>query len=461
VNLRTYLKISYAFYIMNLSIFGTGYVGLVSGACLAEVGHNVVCIDLDPIKIENLRKCMLPIWEPGLDDLVQRNSAEGRLKFSTDVLQGVEHGQVLFIAVGTPPLEDGSVDMKYVYDVAESIAKYMSEYKVIVNKSTVPVGTADAITTIVETSLTNRQKQIRLNFDIVSNPEFLKEGAAVNDFLKPDRIIIGSNSKRASDIMREVYEPFNRNHNRTIFMDLRSAELTKYAANAMLATKISFMNEMANIAELFGADIEEVRKGIGSDPRIGYQFIYPGCGYGGSCFPKDVQALAYNANQVGYHAQLLIAVDAINNRQKNTLYLKLSQYFGGELKLRGKTIAVWGLAFKPNTDDMRAAPSRTLMEALWQSGAKVQAFDPVAMTQAAQIYDNEDSLKLCVDKYEALNGVDALVICTEWQQFRVPDFDKMESLMRKKVIVDGRNLYEINKLKANGWTYISIGRSKI
>ena len=444
---------------MKLSIFGTGYVGLVSGACLAEVGHDVVCMDVDSAKIHQLKAGIPPIWEPGLEALVKRNVKEGRLHFTTDVAHAVQHGQVQFIAVGTPPDEDGSADMQYVLAVSEAIASHMTDYRVIVNKSTVPVGTSSRVQARVAEILTSRGKA--LDFDVVSNPEFLKEGAAVNDFLKPDRIIIGSTSERAQALMRELYEPFNRNHDRTIFMDVRSAELTKYAANAMLATKISFMNEVANLAERLGADIEQVRKGIGADPRIGYHFNYPGCGYGGSCFPKDVQALAHTAQQIGYDAQLLQAVEAVNNRQKKTLFAKLVQHFGGEEKLKGKTIAVWGLSFKPNTDDMRAAPSRTLMEALWQVGVKVQAFDPVAMNEASRIYEPNASLLLCADKYAALQDADALVICTEWQQFRAPDFDEMEARMRSKIIVDGRNLYQPHKLHAEGWGYLSVGRSQL
>lgn len=442
---------------MNISIFGTGYVGLVSGTCLAEVGHHVVCMDVDPVKIEKLKTGILPIWEPGLEALLERNVAEGRLHFTTDAAHAVQHGQVQFIAVGTPSDEDGSADLQYVLAVAESIARQMQDYRVIVNKSTVPVGTADKMQARVAQVLAARG--VKIAFDVVSNPEFLKEGAAVNDFLKPDRIIVGTESERAQALMRELYEPFNRNHERTIFMDVRSAELTKYAANAMLATKISFMNEMANLAERLGADIEEVRKGIGADPRIGYHFIYPGCGYGGSCFPKDVKALAHTAQQVGYNAQLLQAVEAINDTQKTTLFSKLAAHFGSEAQLGGKTIAVWGLAFKPNTDDMREAPSRTLMETLWQSGAIVQAYDPVAMKEAERIYGKHASLTLCGDKYAALQGADSLVICTEWQQFRVPDFAEMATRMRSKVIVDGRNLYQPRKLQAEGWTYFSVGRT--
>jgi UDPglucose 6-dehydrogenase len=444
---------------MNITIFGTGYVGLVSGACLAEVGHNVVCVDVDSTKIEKLKTGILPIWEPGLDALVGRNVMEGRLNFTTDAVHAVQHGKVQFVAVGTPSDEDGTADLQYVMAVADIIARHMQDYKVVVNKSTVPVGTADKTQARVKQVLAERK--VKIAFDVVSNPEFLKEGAAVNDFLKPDRIIVGTKSELAQALMRELYEPFNRNHERTIFMDVRSAELTKYAANAMLATKISFMNEMANLAELLGADIEEVRKGIGSDPRIGFHFIYPGCGYGGSCFPKDVKALFQTARQVGYNAQLLNSVESINETQKTTLFSKLAAHFGGEAKLSGKTIAVWGLAFKPNTDDMREAPSRTLMESLWKSEAIVQAYDPVAIEEAKRIYGKQVGLNLCGDKYAALQDADALVICTEWQQFRVPDFTEMAARMSSKVIVDGRNLYKPHNLQEKGWTYFSVGRTPI
>jgi len=445
---------------MKISIFGTGYVGLVSGACLAEVGHDVVCMDVDPLKISNLNIGVLPIWEPGLDALVERNFKEGRLRFSNDAALAVAHGDVQFIAVGTPPDEDGSADLQYVLAVAQTIATHMTGYKVVVNKSTVPVGTADKVSAAISAVLAQRGAEAPA-FDVVSNPEFLKEGAAVNDFLHPDRIVIGSDSERAKTLMADVYEPFMRNHDRTIHMDVRSAELTKYAANALLATKISFMNEVANLAERLGADIEQVRKGIGSDPRIGYHFIYPGCGYGGSCFPKDVQALGRTAAQIGYDTPLLDAVEAVNKRQKTTLFTKLAHHFGGATHLQGKTIAVWGLSFKPKTDDMREAPSRTLMEALWQAGAKVQAFDPVAMPETARIYPEHPLLALCPDKYAALVGADALVICTEWQQFRAPDFDEMELRMPGKLIVDGRNLYQPAKMQASGWSYVSVGRAAV
>lgn len=442
---------------MRLAIFGTGYVGLVTGACLAEVGHNVFCVDIDQAKIEKLNQGQLPIWEPGLEAIVARNVSEGRLAFTTNVEQGIAHGEVQFIAVGTPPDEDGSADLQYVLAVAESIALHMRGYKVIINKSTVPVGTADKVREKVQSVLGDRAAD--LPFDVVSNPEFLKEGAAVGDFLKPDRIIVGTDSERARRLMHDLYEPFNRNHERTMFMDVRSAELTKYAANAMLATKISFMNEVANMAEILGADIEEVRKGIGADPRIGYHFIYPGCGYGGSCFPKDVQALGRTAEQIGYEAPLLRAVETVNNRQKGILFAKLARHFGGAAALSGKTIAIWGLAFKPNTDDMREAPSRTLIEALWAAGARVQVFDPVAMDETHRIYGERDELILAANKYAALNGADALAICTEWQQFRAPDFEEMESRLGQKTIVDGRNLFSPGRMREQGWTYYSVGRN--
>jgi UDPglucose 6-dehydrogenase len=441
---------------MKLSVFGSGYVGLVTGACLAEVGHDVVCADTDRSKIEGLRRGVLPIWEPGLDGIVQRNVAEGRLRFTVDVAEAVDHGELQFIAVGTPPDEDGSADLKYVLSVADSIGRLMQGYKVVINKSTVPVGTAAKVEKRIREIL--RERSTAIDFDVVSNPEFLKEGAAVSDFLKPDRIIVGAHSTRALQCVRELYEPFNRNHDRIQVMDCRSAEFTKYAANAMLATKISFMNELANIAELLGADIEEVRKGIGSDPRIGYQFIYPGCGYGGSCFPKDVRALVRAGVGVGYDSQFLKAVDAVNERQKKSLFSKLAAHFGGAQNLAGRAIAVWGLAFKPNTNDMREAPSRTLMEALWDAGCVVQAFDPVAQEEAARIYAHRHDLVLAPDKYSALEGAHALIVCTEWQHFRAPDFDEMAGRLVNRVLVDGRNLYAPDKLRADGWAYYPVGR---
>jgi UDPglucose 6-dehydrogenase len=442
---------------MNISIFGAGYVGLVTGACLADVGHKVLCIDLNTTKIEQLRQGRIPIWEPGLEAIVKRNVDEGRLLFSTEAADAAAHGAIVFVAVGTPPGEDGSADLQYVLAVAQSIAQHMQSYQLIVSKSTVPVGTADKISQQISAILAERG--LDLPFDVVSNPEFLKEGSAVADFQKPDRIIVGTESPHARGLMTELYEPFNRNHQRTLFMDVRSAELTKYASNAMLAARISFMNEVANMAERLGANIEEVRKGMGADPRIGYQFIYPGCGYGGSCFPKDVRALERLAHEVGYEAQLLASIEAVNQRQKQRLFDKLVAQLGGEQALRGQTVALWGLAFKPNTDDMREAPSRVLMESLWRAGARVQAFDPVAMKEAAQIYGQRPDLVLTSDKYAALQGAQALLICTEWQQFRAPDFEEMAGRMAQRLIVDGRNLYTPDKLRADDWTYLSIGRA--
>jgi len=442
---------------MKISIFGAGYVGLVTGACLADVGHKVLCVDLDVAKIDQLRGGQIPIWEPGLQAIVARNIEEARLQFSTEAADATAHGSIAFIAVGTPPGEDGSADLQYVLAVAQGIAQNMRGYQLIVNKSTVPVGTADKVRERVAQVL--KARGLDLPFDVISNPEFLKEGSAVADFQKPDRIIVGTASERARALMTELYEPFNRNHQRTLFMDVRSAELTKYASNAMLASRISFMNELANMAERLGADIEEVRRGMGADPRIGYQFIYPGCGYGGSCFPKDVRALERLAHEVGYEAPLLASIEAVNQRQKQRLFDKLAAQLGGVEQLRGQTIALWGLAFKPNTDDMREAPSRTLMESLWKAGARVQAFDPVAMPETAKIYGTRSDLVLASDKYAALHGAQALVICTEWQQFRAPDFDEMASRLTQRLIVDGRNLYAPDKLRAEGWTYLSIGRA--
>ena len=441
---------------MKLTIFGTGYVGLVTGACLAEVGHNVVCVDIDQRKIDRLNQGELPIWEPGLDAIVARNVGEGRLAFTTDVARGVAHAQVQFIAVGTPPDEDGSADLQYVLAVAESVARNMAGYKVLINKSTVPVGTADKVRERVAAVLAERG--VAQPYDVVSNPEFLKEGAAVGDFLKPDRIIIGTDSDKARALMRELYEPFNRNHERTMFMDVRSAELTKYAANAMLATKISFMNELANMAEILGADIEEVRKGIGADPRIGYHFIYPGCGYGGSCFPKDVQALGRTADQIGYEAPLLKAVEAVNNRQKGVLFAKLARHFGGADKLAGKTVAVWGLAFKPNTDDMREAPSLTLIDALLARGATVAAYDPVARDEAARVLAGRPGIRFADSMQSALDGADALAIVTEWKEFRSPDFADLKARLRTPAIFDGRNMYDPASVREAGLEYHAIGR---
>lgn len=442
---------------MKLTIFGTGYVGLVTGACLADVGHHVVCVDVDAEKIERLNQGEIPIHEPGLEAVIERNVAAGTLQFTTDVAHAVALAKVQFIAVGTPPDESGAADLQYVLAVAESIGKAMGERKVVVVKSTVPVGTSDKVRAKLTEVLSARKSA--LEFDVVSNPEFLKEGAAVNDFLKPDRIVVGAASDHAREVIKELYEPFNRNHDRTLYMDVRSAELTKYAANAMLATKISFINEIANLAERLGADIEEVRRGIGADPRIGYDYIYPGLGYGGSCFPKDVQALGRTAADIGYDAPLIAAVEAVNNRQKTTLFDKIVSHFGGVDALKGKRIAIWGLAFKPNTDDMREAPSRVLIEALWAAGATVIAFDPVAMDETRRIYGPRDDLSFATDKYAALDGADALAICTEWQQFRAPDFAEMADSLATPLIFDGRNIFPPDRLRREGFTYISIGRA--
>ena len=439
---------------MKVTVFGIGYVGLVQAAVLAEVGHDVMCVDVDARKVENLKNGIIPIYEPGLTPLVKSNYAAGRLTFTTDAKSGVDHGEIQFIAVGTPPDEDGSADLQYVLAVAKTIATHMQSHKIVVDKSTVPVGTADKVRAAITEVLQARGSE--LAFDVVSNPEFLKEGAAVSDCMKPDRIVIGSDNADAVEMMRELYAPFNRNHDRLICMDVRSAELTKYAANCMLATKISFMNEMANLAERLGADIEMVRKGIGSDPRIGYHFIYPGCGYGGSCFPKDVQALVRTSESIGYQPQLLQAVEAVNNRQKYRLPTLIKQHFGEDL--RGKTFALWGLSFKPNTDDMREASSRVLMEELWQAGAKVQAYDPEAMEETQRIYGLRDDLLLLGTKDAALNNADALIICTEWQNFRAPDFDLLKDKLRHPIIFDGRNLYEPERMQKRGFTYYAIGR---
>jgi UDPglucose 6-dehydrogenase len=439
---------------MNITVVGTGYVGLVSGTCLAEVGNHVLCIDIDQSKIDRLNNGEIPIYEPGLEDLVKKNVQEGRLSFSSDIKQGVDYGSIIFIAVGTPPDEDGSADLKHVLAVASDIGKHMNDYRVVVTKSTVPVGTADKVKHAVNAAL--EEKGSTTSFSVVSNPEFLKEGAAVDDFLKPDRIVVGAEDERAIELMRELYAPFNRNHERTIIMDIRSAEMTKYAANAMLATKISFMNEMANLAELLGADIENVRHGIGADPRIGYYFIYPGCGYGGSCFPKDVQALHRTAKSVGYDAQILDAVEAVNKRQKSVIVEKIIKQFGNDLT--GKKFAVWGLAFKPETDDMREAPSRTIIEALWQRGATVAAYDPVAGEEVERIYGKRDDLALVSDPYDALDDADAMIVVTEWKVFRSPDLDTMMSRMKTPIIFDGRNIFQPASVRKAGFEYFGIGR---
>jgi UDPglucose 6-dehydrogenase len=439
---------------MKVTVFGIGYVGLVQAAVMAEVGHDVVCIDIDQNKVDQLKEGNIPIFEPGLTPLVKSNYEAGRVDFSIDAARGIEHGEVIFIAVGTPPDEDGSADLKYVLAVAKTIATHMQSHKVVINKSTVPVGTADKVKSMIDNTLSDAGKSV--TYDVVSNPEFLKEGAAVNDCMRPDRIILGTDSESAEKKLRELYSPFNRNHDKIIVMDIRSAELTKYAANCMLATKISFMNEMSNLAEVFGADIENVRRGIGSDPRIGYQFIYPGCGYGGSCFPKDVQALARSASAAGYTAKVLEAVETVNYAQKEKLYEYISRHFSGDLK--GKTVALWGLSFKPNTDDMREASSRVLMEKLWAAGAIVKAYDPEAMEETQRIYGSRDDLSLMGTKESALEGADFLVICTEWQAFRAPDFELIKEKLSVPLIFDGRNLYEPSLMMEYGLHYYAIGR---
>lgn len=442
---------------MKVTVFGIGYVGLVQGTCLAEAGHDVICVDVDAKRVENLKQGRIPIYEPGLEPMVKENHQEGRLNFTTDAAEAVRHGDILFIAVGTPPDEDGSADLKYVLTVARTIAEQMDSHKVVINKSTVPVGTADKVTAAIAEVLAKRGSD--LSFDVVSNPEFLKEGAAVNDCMRPDRIVIGTDSERAEEMLRELYAPFNRNHDKMIVMDVRSAELTKYAANCMLATKISFMNEIANLAERLGADVEAVRQGIGSDPRIGYHFIYPGVGYGGSCFPKDVQALIRTADGIDFDAGILKAVEARNYEQKTTLFRKISAHYNGDLA--GKTFALWGLSFKPNTDDMREAPSRVLMEALWEAGANVQAYDPEAMEETQRIYGDRDDLTLSGTKEAALKGADALVIVTEWQTFRAPDFDVLKQQLTEPLVFDGRNLYEPSRMKKKGFRYYAVGRQPV
>jgi UDPglucose 6-dehydrogenase len=439
---------------MKIAVFGTGYVGLVQGAVLADAGHTVICVDIDENKLARLRKGEIPIFEPGLEPIVKSNFAEGRLLFTSDAKEAIEQSEVQFIAVGTPPNEDGSADLKHVLAVAKTIATHMTGYTVVVDKSTVPVGTADKVTEMIAQTL--KARGVDFAFDVVSNPEFLKEGAAVADCQRPDRIVIGTESAQAENILRELYEPFNRNHDKVIVMNVRSAELTKYAANCMLATKISFMNEMANIAELVGADIESVRQGIGSDQRIGYHFIYPGAGYGGSCFPKDVSALVKTSEGMGYTPWILNAVESRNQAQKHVVFEKIQRYFKDGLK--NKTFALWGLSFKPNTDDMREAPSRVVMEALWQAGARVQAFDPAAMEETQHIYGDRPDLMLCGTKEAALMGADALVIMTEWKNFRVPDFERMKSSLKTPAIFDGRNLFEPARMRERGFDYFSIGR---
>ncbi|MEO8001906.1 MAG: UDP-glucose/GDP-mannose dehydrogenase family protein [Arenimonas sp.] len=441
---------------MRVTIFGTGYVGLVTGTCLAEVGNHVVCVDVDKAKVDGLNKGVIPIYEPGLESLVLSNHAAKRIEFTIDAANGIEHGEIIFIAVGTPPDEDGSADLRHVLAVAKTIGAHLSKPAVIVNKSTVPVGTADKVKAAIAEQLQQRNADIA--FEVVSNPEFLKEGDAVKDCMRPDRIVVGTTSVNALEQMKRLYAPFNRNHERIVAMDVRSAELTKYAANAMLATKISFMNEMANIAERVGADIEMVRHGIGSDPRIGYSFIYPGAGYGGSCFPKDVQALERTAKQYGYTAQILESVEAVNQRQKSKLFELVSRHFNGELK--GKTFAVWGLAFKPNTDDMREASSRTLLSLLWEAGAKAQVFDPEAMHETQRIFGERDDLVYADSPAKALENADALIVVTEWKTFWSPDFRKIKSALKTPAIFDGRNIYDPLEVEAAGLAYYGIGRGR-
>ena len=440
---------------MKITVIGTGYVGLVSGTCLAEVGNDVLCLDLDRNKIDILKQGGIPIYEPGLEDMVKRNVAAGRLRFTTDVAESVAHGTIQFIAVGTPPDEDGSADLQYVVAAARNIGRHMQDYKVVVDKSTVPVGTADRVRAALQEELDSRG--VKLDFSVVSNPEFLKEGAAVEDFMRPDRIVVGTDDDRATQLMRTLYAPFQRSHERLIVMDIKSAELTKYAANAMLATRISFMNELANLAEKLGADIEHVRQGIGSDPRIGYQFLYPGCGYGGSCFPKDVQALQRTATEHGFDLKVLNAVEAVNDAQKSVLLQKIAAHFGQDLS--GRHFALWGLAFKPNTDDMREAPSRVVIEGLWARGATVTAYDPVAVHETQRIYGDDARLRYAESPMDALKDADALVIVTEWKVFRSPDFTDIKARLKHPVIFDGRNLYEPETVRAQGLDYYAIGRN--
>ena len=439
---------------MKITVIGTGYVGLVSGTCMAEVGNDILCLDVDAAKIKILEEGGIPIHEPGLLEMVRRNVAAGRLKFTTDVKKAVEFGDVQFIAVGTPPDEDGSADLQYVVAAARNIGKYMSSYKVVVDKSTVPVGTADKVKAAIAEELAARKADVK--FSVVSNPEFLKEGAAVEDFMRPDRIVIGAEDEPSKEIMRALYAPFQRRHERLVMMDVRSAELTKYAANAMLATRISFMNELANLAEILGADIESVRKGIGSDPRIGYDFLYSGCGYGGSCFPKDVKALISTGSNNGYDLKVLNAVEAANDAQKQVLTQKIKKQFGDNLA--GKHFAVWGLAFKPNTDDMREATSRVLINDLLQAGATVTAYDPVAMAEAKRIFNGVQGLSFAETPSQALNNADALVIVTEWKEFRSQDFSHIKQKLKASIIFDGRNLYDPQAVKNAGIEYRSIGR---
>ena len=444
---------------MKIAVIGTGYVGLVTGTCFAEVGNDVLCVDLDYEKIAGLKEGKVPIYEPGLDSLVKNNITSGRLQFTTDISDAIGDeknsvaSDVLFIAVGTPPDEDGSADLSYVTAVAREVGKRLNGYLLVVTKSTVPVGTAEKVRDAIQEELDKRG--VSIEFGVASNPEFLKEGAAIEDFMKPDRVVVGVDDDKAVELMRTLYTPFNRNHERLIVMDIPSAELTKYAANAMLATKISFMNELSNLAEKLNADIELVRQGIGSDPRIGYHFIYPGCGYGGSCFPKDVQALYRTAEEQQYDARILAAVEAVNKDQKEVILNKIDVHYQD---VSGKCFAIWGLAFKPNTDDMREAPSRVIIEGLWDRGASVVAYDPVASDEANRIYAGRDDFSTIDDYYAVLDGVDGLIIATEWKNFRSPDLDRMKGVMKSPVLFDGRNIFDPIQLREAGFIYYGIGR---
>lgn len=442
---------------LDIAIFGTGYVGLVTGACFAEMGNRVLCVDVDEAKLAALAEGELPIFEPDLDGLVRANYDAGRLAFTTDAKRGVNYGEVVFIAVGTPPGEDGSADLDHVLEVARTIGNHVCRRTIVVVKSTVPVGTANRVRGAIANALRGRRSAIP--FAVLANPEFLKEGAAVADFMKPDRIVIGSDDDGAAETLARLYAPFNRNHDKILHMDVRSAELTKYAANVMLATKISLMNEFANLADHLGADIEAVRRGIGADPRIGYHFIYPGCGYGGSCFPKDVRALVHMAAERGYDAEIARSVVAVNERQKHLLVDRLRRYFEGSLQ--GRTIALWGLAFKPNTNDMREAPSRTVMEAVWYAGGAIRAYDPQALDEARRLYGNREDLVLCRRRDDALTGADALLVVTEWNEFRNPDFGAVKAALKHAVVFDGRNLYDPAYLADQGIKHIAIGRGNV
>lgn len=439
---------------MNITIFGTGYVGLVSGVCFAEMGNSVMCVDVDSDKICALQQGVSPIYEPGLESMLQSNRHAGRIDFTLDAQNAIAHADVIFIAVGTPPGEDGSADLSYVLEVAKTIARFMNGYKVIVNKSTVPVTTVDQVQDVINRGL--QAREVSVSCDVVSNPEFLKEGAAITDCMKPDRIIIGSSSERAIAIMKQLYAPFNRNHDKVMVMDTRSAEMTKYVANAMLATKISFINEMAQVAGYLGADIEQVRLGIGADQRIGYDFIYPGCGFGGSCFPKDILALINMSVDKGYHPQLTHAVSQVNIGQKQVLFQQIHDYFSGDLQ--GKVIAIWGVAFKPKTDDIREAPARVLIDMLWKKGASVRIYDPEALDNFQAVYGDRVDCVYCNSMNDALTGADALAICTEWLCFRSPDFQLIKDQLKQPVVFDGRNLYEPHTLHQLGMDYYSIGR---